>query len=219
MKPEKLILPALGLFFMGMGAALLWFFVSLFSQEAARIESLSPLTAATLAERPAGQESLIEGRISERNPVHFRSFVAYIRYEYQGRDDDGDAKWSEDDRVTPPLLLDLPGGRVQLANDDYGLPGRRVIWQSEPSLTWNSGSGEGTKSYEGFERGNPVLAVGVVVEGATGREFRAEWLYGGTRAGYIGEQRSSAKIARWVGLIFMAVGAIVFSVGVWVWLR
>jgi hypothetical protein len=164
---------------------------------------------------------LIEGRISERNPLHFRSFVAYVRYEYQGRDNDNDneVKWVEDERVTPPLLLDLPGGRIQLANSDYRLQGKLVKWQSEPNLTWDSWSQEGTKSYEGFERGNPVLAIGVVIERTTGREFRAEWLYGGTRSAYIEEQRRSAEIARWVGLVFLLVGVVILGLGTWLWFR
>lgn len=219
MKIQKLILPAIGLLFAGLGALVVWYFAPSFNQAAARVERLSPLTAALLAESPVGQEGLIEGRVSERNPLHFRLFVAYIRQEYRGQDDDNDAIWVEDERVTPALLLDLPGGRVQLANSDYSLQGKLVTWQSEPTLNWDSWSGEGTKSYEGLERGNPVLAVGVVVEGATGREFQAEWLYGGNRAAYIEEQRSSAEIARWVGLVFLLIGAVICGVGVWVWLR
>jgi hypothetical protein len=221
MKIQKLILPAIGLLFAGLGALVVWYFAPSFNQAAARVERLSPLTSALLAESPVGQEGLIEGRVSERNPLHFRLFVAYVRYEYRGREDDNDneVKWVEDERVTPALLLDLPGGRVQLANGDYSLQGKLVTWQSEPTLNWDSWSGEGTKSYEGLERGNPVVAIGTVVEGATGREFRAEWLYGGNQAAYIEEQRTSAEIARWVGLVFLLIGAVIFGVGVWVWLR
>lgn len=221
MKIQKLSLPAIGLLFAGLGALVMFYFAPMFNQAAARVERLSPLTAATLAASPAGQDGLIEGRISERNPVQFRLFVAYVRYEYRGQDNDNDneSKWVEDERVTPALLLDLPGGRVQLTNSDYGLEGKLVKWQSEPTLTWNSWSEDGTKSYEGLERGNPVLAIGTVVEGPTGREVQAEWLYGGTRTTYIEDQRTSAKVARWVGLAFLVVGGVIFGVGVWVWLK
>ncbi|NJN97341.1 MAG: hypothetical protein HC875_26290 [Anaerolineales bacterium] len=221
MKIQNFILPAIGLLFAGLGALVVWYFAPMFNQAAGQVEQMSPLTAATVAASPAGQEGLIEGRVSESNPVQFRLFVAYVRYEYRGQDNDNDneSKWVEDERVTPALLLDLPGGRVQLANSDYGLDGRLVKWQSEPTLTWNSWSGEGTKSYEGLERGNPVLAIGTVVEGAKGREFNAEWLYGGTRATYLDDQRTSAQITRWVGLVFLVVGGVIFGLGVWVWLR
>lgn len=219
MKPEKLILPVLGLFFAGVGAVVLWFFVPSFDEAAARVERLSPLTTATLAERPTGQESLLEGRVAEPNPTHFRLFVAYVRSEYRGRDDDDDAIWVEDERVTPALLLDLPGGRVQLANSDYVLQGRLVEWQSEASLNWDSSRQEGTKAYRGLERGNPVLALGSIVEGAAGREFQAEWLYQGSRATYLGDQQSSANIATWIGLAFLLIGAGLFGGGLWLWLR
>jgi hypothetical protein len=205
--------------FAGIGLALSWFFVPSFGEAAARVERLSPLTAVTLAESPAGQEGLIEGRIAERNPVHFRLFVAYVRSEYRGRDDDDDAIWVEDERVTPPLLLDLPGGRVQLANNDYALQGRLVEWQSEANLTWDSASQEGTKSYRGLERGNPVLALGSIVEGPTGREFQAEWLYNGTRTTYIEDQRNSADIATWIGRVFLLIGAGLLGGGIWLLLR
>lgn len=221
MKIQKFILPAIGLLFASLGALVMFYFAPMFDQAATRVERMSPLTAATLAESPAGQEGLIEGRVSERNPVQFRLFVAYVRYEYRGQDNDNDneSKWVEDERVTPALLLDLPGGRVQLTNSNYGLEGRLVKWQSDPTLTWNSWSGEGTKSYQGLERGNPVLALGTVVEGPTGREFQAEWLYGGAHATYLDDQRTSAQITRWVGLAFLVVGGIIFGLGIWIWLR
>jgi len=219
MKIEKLILPVLGFIFAGIGAALLWYFVPLLNQAAARIEGLAPLTAVLLANSPPGQIGLIEGRISERNRTQFRLFVAYVRYEYQGEDDDGDSQWVEDERVTPPLLLDLPGGRVQLENSDYDLQGDLIEWLSEPNLTWDRLNREGTKSYRGFERGNPVLAVGAIVQGATGRELRAEWLYRGTRTEYIEDQRSSTEVASWIGWDFVLIGAVAFSLGMWLWVR
>jgi hypothetical protein len=219
MRIQNLILPLLGLLFAGLGLAIWWYFIPLFNQEAARIEPLTPLTASTLAESPLGQEALIEGRVSERNPTQFRLFVAYVRYEYRGDNDEGKSKWVEDERITPPLWLDLPGGRVQLANDNYPLHGQKVIWQSEPTLHWNISNSEGTKSYEGFERSNPILAGGVVVEGVEGRQFKAAWLYGGTRAGYIEDQYSSVTVVWWVGLAFIGVGAILLAIAAWLFFR
>jgi hypothetical protein len=219
MKIERVILPALGLIFIGVGAALRLFLMPSFNQAAERVESLPPLTAATLGQGPPGREGLLEGRISERNPTYFRAFVAYVRYEYQGKDEDGNDLWVEDERVTPALLLDLPGGRVQLANSNYALQGDLIQWQIEPTLTWDNFSGEGTKSYRGVERGNAVVALGTVVEGAAGHLFRAEWLYRGARTAYIEGQRSSAEIVGWVGFAFLLVGAVILGVGVWLWFR
>ena len=219
MKIEKLILPALGFIFAGIGAALLGYFVPWLNQAATRIEGLAPLTAVLLANSPPGQTGLVEGRISERNPTQFRLFVAYVRYEYQGEDEDGDSQWVEDERVTPPLLLDLPGGRVQLENSDYDLQGNLIEWLSEPNLTWDRVKREGTKSYRGFERGNSVLAVGAIVERAKEREFRAEWLYSGTRTEYLEAQHSSAEVTNWIGWVFILIGVVAFSLGMWLWVR
>ncbi|HXV43733.1 MAG TPA: hypothetical protein VEC96_11780 [Anaerolineae bacterium] len=221
MKIERAILPALGLIFISVGLALLLFFMPSLNQAAERVESLPSLTAATLAQGPPGREGLLEGRISERNPTYFRDFVAYVRYEYQGRDNDNDneVRWVEDERVTPPLLLDLPGGRVQLENSNYDLQGDLIQWQTEPTLTWDNFSREGTKSYYGVERGNAVVALGTVVEGAAGRLFRAEWLYRGARTAYIEGQRGSARVVGWLGGVFSFIGAGILGLGVWLWLR
>jgi hypothetical protein len=212
-------LPGLGVIFAGVGVALLFFFAPLLNQEAERVETLPSLSAAAVAAGPPGREGLLEGRISERNPTYFRSFVAYVRYEYRGQDKDGADQWVEDERVTPALWLDVPGGRVQLENNTYSLQGDLIRWQAEPLLRWDSFSQEGTKSYRGIERGNSVLAVGTVVEGAAGHLFRAELLYRGTRTSYSEGQRSSARLVGWLGGAFSLIGLILLGLGGWLWLR
>src|SRR5262245_58052064 len=85
--------------------------------QAERAERLRPLTAAALDDSRSGSEALVEGRISARNPLLFQQFVAYIREEYRGSDDDDREKWEEDERRTPALRIDVADGIVALAND------------------------------------------------------------------------------------------------------
>ncbi|MFP4440643.1 MAG: hypothetical protein ACLFVO_25695 [Chloroflexaceae bacterium] len=186
------------------------------AREAARVAQLSPLSATVLEDSPPGRAALIEGRISERNQQRLREFVVYVREEYRGSDDDGDPKWSEDERVTPPLLIELADGRVQIENADYRLERAPVTWQEDTALRWNGISGEGTKRYTGFVAGDPVTAMGTVVQGREGRALNAERLYGGSRADYIAEKESDAAILPWIGGSLGLVSAILL--GVWVWL-
>jgi hypothetical protein len=186
------------------------------AREAARVAQLSPLSATVLEDSPPGQAALIEGRISERNRQRLREFVVYVREEYRGSDDDGDPKWSEDKRVTPPLLIELADGRVQIENADYRLERAPVTWQEDTALWWNGISGEGTKRYTGFVAGDSVTAIGTVVQGREGRALKAERLYGGSRADYIADKRSDAAILPWIGGALGLVSAILL--GVWVWL-
>lgn len=203
-----------GLAFVALGVFLGVFVAGESRASADRAERLVPAGAAALASAAPGSELLVEGTVSPRNTARFRDFVAYVREEFRGADDNGDEKWLEDERVTPPLLIEA-GGPVQLANDDYSLDGPHEYWKEE-GLNWSSSTEEGTKRYRGFVAGRPAMAIGTAAPGAEGNELRAEFVYGGTRAQYIAERRSSASIFPWVGLAVGLAGAAVSFVGAWV---
>ena len=83
-----------------------------------RVEGLSPITrVSVLGDISTGKQVLIEGQISDRNPIKLQAhgFVAYLR---EGRaivDSKGTpspGNWSVRERVTPPLLIELSGGRL-----------------------------------------------------------------------------------------------------------
>lgn len=212
------VLPLVGLFLGCFGGIFIWA-----GQEsgkaAAHAEGLPALTAVMLEDSPLGREVVIEGRISDRNRVRFREFVAYVSEEYQGDDDDGDPKWRVDERVTPPLLLDLPDGRVQIENQDYTLESTPVTWQDSPTLRWNRARNEGTKRYRGFAVGNPAMAIGVVVEGQEGRALAASLLYGGTQADYVADRRSAAALFPKIGMGIAGIGVVIIGIGVWLVVR
>jgi hypothetical protein len=116
----SLFLIGFGLIFIAAGLAMAILGARRASAEADRAERLPPLSSASLDDSRPGREALIEGRISSHNRPLFQGFVAYVREEYRGSDDDNDT-WSEDERNTPPLLIDLDGGSVALADSQYDL--------------------------------------------------------------------------------------------------
>ena len=210
----SLLLLGIGLIFLVAGGALAIFGARQATAEADRAERLAPLGIETIDDSRPGREALVEGRIGARNQPLFQDFVAYVREEYRGDEDDKE-KWVEDERRTPPLQIELKDGIVELADDQYTFDNPPHRWQEPGGLTWNGFSGEGTKRYSGFWRGDAVVAIGTLVEGSEGLELRAERVFGGTRAGYIAARRSAAAFLPWFGGGFALLGAVVAGLGVW----
>src|SRR5688500_14970651 len=80
----------------GIGVALL-FDAPAYLGRRARVERLAPISAARLVDTAPGQEVLVEGRVSPRNPALHREFVAYVREAYRDKLLDGDSSpsWVE----------------------------------------------------------------------------------------------------------------------------
>lgn len=190
--------------------------VSLASQTRAQAElaeSLPAVGAASLAASAPNTPILVEGVISPNNPVPFRDFVAYVRQEFRGADQNGDEKWEEDERYTPRLLLEADGP-VRLANSDYALEGPHQRWQEE-GLNWDRRSQEGSKRYFGLVAGEPVIAIGAVSASAGGNELRATLLYGGTREQYIAAQRAAVGWMQPVGIAVALAGMGLIGFATW----
>ncbi len=206
------ILCSVGAIFLLVGIPFVWIALST-TQAVNQLEQLPALSATLLADSAVGQVGVIEGRISERNPLQFRTFVAYIRQVYEGekctRDDDREkceAIWTEDERITPPLWLDLPDGRVHIINSDYTLKNARATWQSTTGLVAYE-----TRSYRGFEINDPVFAVVQVVLEAEDRAFKAEFISGGDQTTYVTGERTLARIFFWLGLVISLVGTLLLG--------
>jgi hypothetical protein len=212
----NLIFGLVGAIFLVIGIPFTWVGSSL-SREATQTEALPVLTVASLQNSSVGRQAVLEGRLSERNPLLFQSFVAYIRREYRGEhcervdDDDNfddndyrcEAIWVEDQRMTPALWLDLADGRVQLINTNYYIQHAPLTLQLPDLLIENE-----TKSYHGFKIGNPVFVKGRVSSHAEGPAFEADFLYGGDRVSYLSNQRVGANLFFWLGLIFSSIGGL-----------
>ena len=220
----------LGSIFFIIGVAATLIFGYIFTGQVRQMEALPLSPAAALNARPPGSQVLVEGQISRRNEKRFRSFVVYWAEEFRGWNEKNDnlnqAIWVEIERVTPPLRLDLPDGPVRIANNDYtfqsgtmGSAEGPVTWQDREDLVWDQSTQMGTRHYTGLEIGSPVLALGVVTETVEGRALRAEWLYGGTRAGYLTRQREAVALITWLGPLFAVIGLGIMALGVWLWRR
>jgi hypothetical protein len=183
------------------------------SKDGAFVCTLTPVASQGAApDAPAvvqiapGTVVLIEGRISPLNQPHYRDFIAYMREEYRGLNPDGSAIWSEDQRATPQLQIDLAGGSVRIANSDYRLDSPHQRWQDSETLV-SSGVGiGGTRRYTGLIVGRPVTAIGVLVAGPDGPELRTSFVFGGTRAEYIATQLGAAAYLPWLGLVAALTG-------------
>ncbi|MBN1139521.1 MAG: hypothetical protein JXM73_23295 [Anaerolineae bacterium] len=175
------------------------------NRAANRVEGLQPISAAALMSSPPGTEVLIEARLSDENPILLEPyrFVAYVREGRSVQDDEGTwetGSWSQQEQVTPPLLLDLAGSMVQIENDDYEL-------QDAHSIEAGGVAGEPNDTrFTGLRAGEPVLVLGTVLGGKEVGRVRAEFIAGGTRVSYVAGQRS-------VGWIFGAASLVVALLG------
>lgn len=215
-----LILMAAGVIFLIGGVSVGIFMTRAARQAAERATRLSPATVRDIERSAIGAEALVEGVIDARNPTRVRNFVAYVREEYRGIDTTNNREeWKEDERWTPPLLVQVTDGAVRIANDTYRIEEPPVQWQESDRLEWNGFSGEGTKRYRGFEAGNSVTTLGRIVDSLEGRAIEAEFIFGGTRSQYIAYQRATMSIAPIAGLIAGGIGTVMILGGVWYILR
>jgi hypothetical protein len=211
----SLLLLGMGLLFLTVGGLVGVVGARYARAEVARLERLSPLSAAALEDQPRGADALVEGVVSARNPAVFRDFVAYVREELDvGRDSDGDRTetWRSDGRETPRLLLEA-GGLVTVGNEGYSIARGHETWYDESTLGFNRQWRDGSVRYHGLVAGGPITAVGTVIDGPEGNELNAATLFAGTREQYLESQRQGAAFMPIFGGIFGAVGLLLAAVG------
>jgi hypothetical protein len=184
------------------GGALLCGMVGLFasSQAGRRVQQLTPAPIARLEAMQPGEEVLVEGRISSGSAVQGSGFVAYVREERRVDEEGDTGSWSVRERVTPPLLLELREGWVQIENDDYDLVDAKTVEErddlSEPS----------ERRYKGLERGDSVIAVGVLVAQREHPSIEADFVARGTRENYIARRRTGGRIFCGFSVLIAVVG-------------
>jgi hypothetical protein len=59
------------------------------------------------------------------------------------------------------------------------------------------------------------MVIGRIVDGVEGRAVEAELMFGGTHAGYIAFQRTTASISPIIGLVLGGVGLLILLGGIW----
>ena len=213
MSPKIFVAIFLGLFgavFLFVGGMFLWFSIDA-NREIEQQKQLPILTIAQIVYTPPGTEAVIEGYIAERNPLHGQSFVAYTRSRYQGErcTDSNDNNrtctsiWNNIEQLTPPLWLDLPDGRTQLANDNYQMQSPPEMWLSTDTLVEDE-----TIRYQGFKLNSPVFALGTITATASGPAFSAEFIYGGSRQDFFDNWQDTAFSFIWGGAIFAGFGLV-----------
>lgn len=202
-KPMKSKRLSVGLLFVC--GALMCGLVALYSslRAAGRARGLTPVTAVVLENTAPGEGVLVEGRVSARNPVRSHGFVAYVQ-EWREIDEEGDPEsWSTGAQVTPPLLLELPDGLVQVGNDHYELEDARIIEEEE------SFGKPSTTRYRGIAVADPVIAVGVASAGPELPQIDADFIARGNRAEYVARRRRAGAIFYGFSVVVAAVGGIV----------
>ena len=195
----SIFLSLMGLIFAGVGGCMVFVEAPATVKEANWLETQEPLSRVSLLDSVAGTQVVVEARVSGRNPIQYASYVAYIADECK-TDSDGDRSCSEIERVTPPLLLNMSGGLVEIINNDYDLQGDLV--------QANSGNWE----YRGLNTESPVIAVGTIAPRDGNPKLNAEYLASGTQADYVAFLRSSVVTLRILGIIFGLIGAVLFVV-------
>ncbi|MBN1661478.1 MAG: hypothetical protein JXA93_24005 [Anaerolineae bacterium] len=171
-----------------------------------RVEHLQPISARDLVSTPPGVEVLIEAHVADDNRVLLEPyrFVAYVREGRSVWEDDGSwetGSWSERERVTPPLLLDLGDVVIEIENDDYELRNVRTV-----ETGGRAGEPDDTR-YSGLRAGEPVLVLGTVLGGKEVGRVEAEFIAGGTRDSYIAGQRSAGWIFAFISLVVALLGS------------
>ena len=178
------------------------------NQAADQVKKLQPIETAALMSTPPGTEVLIEAHVSDENRVLYEpdGLVAYVlegRSVWNEEDSWETGSWSELERATPPLLLELSGRVIEIENDDYEL-------QNVTRIESGGQLGEpDSMRVRGVRAGEPVLVLGTVLGGKEVGRIEAEFIAGGTRADYISGQRSAGWIMAAASLVVALLGGII----------
>lgn len=151
-----------------------------------KIATFPVMSATLLANALPGSDAIIEGQIAENVQPQFRSFVAYVREDFEFKHG-----WKVGATNTPPFVVMLTDGQIRVANTEYVLLRRTlpVVWRSDFHLF------SPTHSYRGLIRGCHVTVVGTVIEDAEGKAIRAQYASGDTRTALARDIANQADIA------------------------
>ena len=149
-QPPLLPLLIAGIVFLGFGTTFAFLFPADSAERADRLEALVPKSVTQLSDTPANDDVFIEGVISADNLTVYDAYVAY-KSEKCTTDSEGDTECELIERATPPLVIQVPDGVVQVINNTYTLGGSFSVYR------------EGDLDYIGFVAGDTVILEGVVL--------------------------------------------------------
>jgi len=170
-----------------------------------RVETTPLLDSIIFFDTPDQTQAFLESRISERNEIMFRDFVAYEIYHYEEGTDEDDDEWVFDERIAPPIWIEIDDGqnerveRIRLINRNYDLTAPPVDWSPDETIR------DGSLSYQGFRKGDQALIFGRIQRQAEDPQFEADWIYGGTMNDYISDQRVTRLITGGLSLLFSGI--------------
>jgi hypothetical protein len=172
------------------------------ANHAKEVARLPVATAATLNER--GAPVLLEGQVSDRNPVSDRPpLVAYNEYERVRRDDEW--KWERVRSYAPTLWVQIPGKEVEIA---AGYTLRSTSSQVESGRDGPLGPVADHRSYEGFKVNDPVLVIGTLSVAGDGPVVDNAEIGFETKETYLVSLEREQSTARWMGLLFLGLGSL-----------
>jgi hypothetical protein len=170
------------------------------SQASRRVQQLTPASIARLEAMQPGEEVLVKGRISSGSAVQDFGFVAYVREERPVDEDGNTGSWFVRERITPPLLLELREGWVQIENSDYDLVDAKIVEER------NDPSELSKTRYKGLECGDSVIAVGVLVAHREYPKIEADFIALGTHERYIARRRTGGRIFYGFSVVIALLG-------------
>ena len=203
------IVGGIGLVF-GIAGFVVWHYVpGIVAAEHARIDALPTPDAISLPDTPVGREVIVEGEIATDQRAIFRDFVAYVKEEERRdkKDDDGRGDWKEVERVTPPLELVAGDGVVRVVNANYAITFATKQWRDTARVI--------DTNYTGLEAGEAVFVRGRAVAGG----IEAITVGSGTRASYLARIAGNIGVAWWLGVGFMALGALMVAIALLLFVR
>jgi hypothetical protein len=212
----KVMLLAMGLCFLGVGVLVGVVGTRRAQAHVALLERLRPLSSVAFDDQRAGTPALVEGVISQRNPIVLRNVVAYIEEEMDvTTDSDGDRseRWRSTDRETPQLVLEADGP-LRVGNENYAIERAHKIWYDDATLDFDDRPRDGTKRYYGLVAGRQVTAFGTVVEGTEGNAMEAQTIFGGTYPEYLTSEREATAFFPIFGGIFGAAGFLLCALAI-----
>ncbi len=212
----KFLLLGIGLLFLVVGVLVGVVGSRQMQQNLAHLEQLRSMNATVFDDQQPRAEVLVEGVISERNPVILNNAVAYIREELDIRtDSDGDRveTWRSTGRETPRLFIDADG-LIVIGNESYSIDNPHTTWYDENTLGFNNRPRDGTMRYYGLVAHRVVTVHGDVGLGTEGNELLARTIFGGTHEEFIASQRKAVAVMPLLGGIFGFVGLILCVIGI-----